>query len=1057
MSNNYVIYHCHSDLSSGVTNIDSVNKYYEFIDKAKECGMQAFGFAEHGCVFEWVHKKNKIEEAGMKYIHAEEFYITETFEKKIRDNCHCVLIAKNSKGVEELNNLSSIAFNDDHEYYYPRISMEELSNTSDNIIVTSACLGSVLNKGNDTFKNLFINFLKTNRHRCYLEVQHHNSADQIKYNKYLYELSKTINVPLIAGTDTHGITEEDMMARKLEQKSKKVFFDNEDDLDMRFKSYDELVRSYEKQNSLPKEVYLQAIENTNQLAYQIESFELDYDKKYPKLYNDSLKVFKEKIVKGCNEKKLYLKDNFNEYKERIQEELETYIHNEAVDFMLLDEDYKRYLRENGVRYGYSRGSVSGSLIAYVLGITDVDSIKYNLNFQRFMNKERVSLADIDTDWFQDDRPKVREYLFSKKGLYCCDIVTFNTIKLKGAIRDVGRALEMDLNLVQSISDAVTEENGKQVIDESYIEKYPELFKYAKKLEGIIVSVGNHPAGLVVSPSDVNSAFGTFYTKRNKNPISQINMKEIDSLNYVKLDILGLDAVGLIYKTCDMVGIPYLTPDNMDFEDMNVWNSIADDTTLIFQFESDFAGDYLKRVLSKDIVKKIKSKNKNLNYIDLMSISNGAIRPAGMSYREQLSNGIYKDNGNKELNEFLAPTLGYLVYQEQVMEFLHKFCGFTMGKADIVRRGFAKKTGTEQFIPEIKSGFIKTMKEKYSVCEDESEKIIISFLQVIDDASAYLFSKNHSDPYSFIGFACGYLRTYYPIQTLSVAFEIYKEDKNKSVSIKKYADKIGVKVNGITFGKSKGEYFPDIKNKSIYKGIGSIKYCNNQIADELYGLSQNTYSNFIDLLYDIKENTSVNSRQLEILITLNFFKQFGNNKKLLQIVDIFENLGSKKQIKKTELEKLNVSEYLIKKYSNKETKALYKEIDNKGLINEMSEYIEDKSLGIIEQMNKENEYLGYIEYVNDKMDKNYYYVKDFKLNSYGLPRITLRCINNGKEINTRVKNKKLFSSEPFKESSILYVKEIKEYFKKRPDENGKWVAIEETEPILERYEVITDSR
>ena len=1056
MSKNYVIYHCHSDLSSGVTNIDSINKYYEYINKAKEAGMTAFGFAEHGNIYEWVHKKNEIEKNDMKYIHAQEFYLTETHKEKIRDNYHIILIAKNKKGTEELNYLSSIASDEKHKYYYPRISLDELYDTSDNIIITTACLGGILHS-DSLFKSEFIEFLKNNKHRCFLEIQHHNSQEQIDYNRYLYELSKNINVPLIAGTDTHGITDEDMMARKVLQKSKKVHFNNEDEFDMKFKTYDELVNAYEIQNSLPKEVWLKAIDNTNVMASQIEEFELNYDKKYPKLYDDSLKVFKEKILKGVNEKKLYLKPNFQEYKDRINEELETYIHNEAIDFMLLEEDYKRELRNKGVKYGYSRGSVSGSIIAYILDITYVDSIKYNLNFQRFMNKERITLADIDTDWFDEDRGKVAEYLFAKEGLFCSYIVTFNTINLKGAIKDVGRALEMNQDLIQSISNAVTIENGKQVIDERYVEQYPELFKYAKKLIGVIVSVGNHPAGIVVSPHDVNHAFGTFYSGRNKYPISQINMKEIESLNYVKLDVLGLDAVGLIYKTCDLVGIPYLTPENMDFNDMNVWNSIADDTTMIFQFESDFAGDYLRKVLSKDIVAKIKSKNKNLNYIDLMSISNGAIRPAGESYRNQLSCGIYKDNGSEELNEYLASTLGYLVYQEQVMEFLHKFCGFTMGRADIVRRGFAKKTGTEQFIPDIKSGFIKTMNDKYGVCKTKSEEIIVDFLQVIDDASSYLFSKNHSDPYSFIGFACAYLRHYYPLETLSVAFEIYKEDINKSVSIKKYADKIGIKIKGAAFGKSKGEYFPDKKQNVIYKGIGSIKYCNNQIADELYKLSKNNYTNFINLLYDIKEKSSIDNRQLEILIVLNYFKQFGENKKLLKLLELFNTLGSKKQIKKTDLDKLNISEYLIKKYSNKETKALYKEIDNNGLITELSKGIENKPLNIVYQMKKENEYLGYVEYTNDKLNENYYFVKELKLSKYGLPRITIRCIKTGEEIDTRIKNKKLFLSNPFVEYSILYVKEIKECFKKRPDENGNWVAINETEPILERYEVVVDSK
>ena len=323
-----------------------------------------------------------------------------------------------------------------------------------------------------------------------------------------------------------------------------------------------------------------------------------------------------------------------------------------------------------------------------------------------MNKERVSLADVDTDWSKKDRYKVREYLFNKEGLYCCDIITFNTIALKGAIKDVGRALGLSVDETQTISDAVyQDEDKKDCIDDFYVKKYPELFKYVDIVKGTIVSIGNHPAGLVVSPFPIDEWFGLCSTKTNENMISQINMKELDGLQFVKLDVLGLDCVGLINETCDLANIPRITPDNISFDDKRVWDEIRDDCTMIFQFESSYAGDYIKQLLSDETIAKIKEKNENFSYIDLMSMANGAIRPAGASYRDELSRGEYRDNGHEALNKFLAPTLGYLVYQEQIIEFLHSFCGYTMGEADIVRRGFAKKTGTDKFIPKIKEGFI----------------------------------------------------------------------------------------------------------------------------------------------------------------------------------------------------------------------------------------------------------------------------------------------------------------------------------------------------------------
>ena len=227
-----------------------------------------------------------------------------------------------------------------------------------------------------------------------MEIQHHKDDKQIQYNQYLAKISKEYNIPLIAGTDTHALNDKHLLGRKILQKSKDVNFKNEDSWDLSFKTYDELVEAYKEQNSLPPEIYLEAIEETNRLADRIEVFQLDYSKKYPKLYDDSLGVFKEKIVEGIKRRGVNKYSNYkSDYVKRIQYELQTYIHNDAIDFMLLEEDYKTALKNKNVEFGYSRGSVSGSVIAYLLGITEVDSIKFNLNFERFMNTERISLAD----------------------------------------------------------------------------------------------------------------------------------------------------------------------------------------------------------------------------------------------------------------------------------------------------------------------------------------------------------------------------------------------------------------------------------------------------------------------------------------------------------------------------------------------------------------------------------------------------------------------------------------------------------------------------------------
>lgn len=1056
--NNYVVWHLHSDLSNGVTNIDSVTKYKEYVEYAKSLGMTALAFAEHGNIFEWVHKKEAIEAAGMKYIHAAEVYLTtnKSGEDKHRDNYHCVLIAKNYEGVKELNRLISASFNrDDYHYYYaPRIGFDELYVTSDNIIITTACLGGVLNKADNNIKTEFLRFLIKNKHRCYLEIQHHNCADQATYNRVLYTIHQKTGLPLIAGTDTHCLNDTHIEGRSILQKAKDVFFSDEESWDLTFKTYDELVEAYRKQNALPEDVYLKAIENTNVMADSVEPFTLDYSKKYPKLYNDSEKALKEKIINGIKNRGVDKYSNFDEYKKKIQYELETYKYNGAMDFLLLEEDYKSALKKQGVSYGYSRGSVSGSIIAYLLGITEVDSIKYNLNFERFMNKERVSLADVDTDWSKKDRYKVREYLFNKEGLYCCDIITFNTIAMKGAIKDVGRALGMSVDETQTISDAVyQDENKKDCIDDFYIKKYPELFQYVDIVKGTIVSIGNHPAGLVVSPFPIDEWFGLCTTKTNENMISQINMKELDGLQFVKLDVLGLDCVGLINETCDLAGIQRITPDNISFDDKKVWDEIRDDCTMIFQFESSYAGDYIKQLFSDETIAKIKEQNENFSYIDLMSMANGAIRPAGASYRDELSRGEYRDNGHEALNNFLAPTLGYLVYQEQIIEFLHSFCGYTMGEADIVRRGFAKKTGTDKFIPKIKEGFIKTMKEKYNVDEDESNKLIESFIQVIIDASSYLFSLNHATPYSFLGYVVGWLRCYYKLETITTALNIYEDDSDKCLEILQYAKKHNIELKPIKFGKSGADYTMDKENNAIYKGISSIKYCNVQIANELLELAHNKYETFTDLLKDIKEKTSVNARQLNILTGLDFFSEFGKNKYLLNVIKVYDKFASAKIIAKKKMEELGVTEFLMTKYAGKETKSQYREIDNQGLIKELCSRLPNESMGVVEQIKFEMEFLEYTTYVNPDFADYYYVVLNFKTFADPTkPHFTLRNIKTGEEIKTRIRQSKLYRENPFGEFAILDIKGFTYVYKKK-NIGGDWVETEELEPIVTEFEVV----
>ena len=847
------------------------------------------------------------------------------------------------------------------------------------------------------------------------------------------------DLQLVANTDTHCLNQQHVKGRSILQKAKNIYFSDEEGWDLTFKSYDELIECYKKQNSLPMGVVMNAIENTNKIADMVETFELNRDYKYPKLYENSEEVLKQKVNDGIMRTGIYEYDNYqSEYIPRIYKELETYKHNGAIDFLLLDEDIKTWARENDMYCGYSRGSCSGSIICYLMGITEVDSIKFNLNFERFMNTERISLADIDTDWSPIDRDKVKEYIYSKKGLYCADIITFNTIALKGSIRDVGRALNYSLDLVDEICKNIEDR------EDYYREKYKELFEYVDIINGTIVSVGTHPCGVCCSPIPLNENMGLLSLGTCENPVTMLNMKEIDSLNYVKLDVLGLDNIQLINETCKLVGIERLTPQNVDDTDLNVWTSIREDTTGIFQWEGT-GEHYIKDLFSDKTIENIKQKVPNFKYIDLMAVGNGAIRPAGSSYRNELALGIFKDNGNEELNKMLSPTLGYLVYQEQILSFLHEFCGYTMGEADMVRRGFAKKTGTEQHIPRIKEGFIKTMKEKYNVSKEESEIIVKDFINVIIDASDYLFSLNHSLPYSYIGYICGYLRYYYPLEYITTMLNINVSNENKTAKTIGYAKSKGIELKQPKFRYSKADYYFNKETNSIYKGVASIKYLNETVANELYGLKDNKYNSFLDLLIDL-QNTSINSRQLEILIKLGYFSEFGGRQYLLNIVEMYNKYGKKKTFKKTELP---LSIELMRTVCEKETDKQFSKPNNKKLCELLINCLDDEDMKIKDIIMAELEFCGTPSYKTDELGCRAVIALD--LSTKYTPVVDFYNLSTGGIAKIKI-SKRVFKSNVIEKGDIVELGDLR-YKPKKKMINGEWQETDENELWCDNYKII----
>lgn len=686
----------------------------------------------------------------------------------------------------------------------------------------------------------------------------------------------------------------------------------------------------------------------------------------------------------------------------------------------------------------------------------MDSLKFHLNFFRFMNPARVTNADIDTDYCSTDRDKIKYFLLHDKmnlpNIKTSEIITFNTIALKGAVRDVCRALYKKrdgsddgeyLKIADYISDNV-EDNEQKMRDE-----YPEVFKYVDIVSGTIVSIGSHPSGVLVSDRPIETDVGLCTIATSDYPVSMLDMHGLDGQMYVKLDILGLDNIGVINKTCQLAGIERLNPDNVDLNDEKVWKSIRDDTTLIFQWESNSAQAYLKKFMSDETIRKVKAKTSNFSYLKWFSFGNGLLRPACASYRDEVSGGDFYDNGFKELNEFLAPEAGRVCMQETIMMFLVKFCGYTQAESDNVRRAIAKKKGTATLLPEIEQRFIDYSSTHYDITKEKCQEVIKPFLQIILDASSYGFSWNHSDAYSAIGYISGYLRYYYPLEFLTAAFNTFTDKEEKITAITEYAKKIGIKIHDISFGHSKSGYNMDKSTNTIYKGMESIKYMNASVSDTLYELSQTKkYDNFLELLKDFPGD----SRQLDILIKLGYFDCFGTPQMLLSIVDIYNTYSGKKLLKK---ETCTLPREVVLQFAT-ETEKQYRVTDSAALVSYLCENAKPKEFTLSERLASELEYLGYLSFKStDARDKYNGYVcsADTKFS----PKITVYNLYTGKTETIKC-YKKTFAEQPLAKGMIItYYTESKQksrlnpetkQFEKIPNEFEqwfKWYQIKELPP------------
>ncbi len=916
-------------------------------------------------------------------------------------------MAKNIDGLKELNELISRSCDRDHFYYVNRISFDEFLNISDNIISTSACLASPLNRLPDDHPR----YMELANKYDFLEVQPHNHPDQIMYNRRLLALSEKTGKPLIAGTDTHSSTPYKAECRAVLLSAKHKSYGDEDSFDLTYKTYDELVDAFRTQGVLTEEEYVGAIENTNLLYDMTEDIELDTSIKYPILYGSCEED--EKRFEELVDTKLYEKiengiietDQIGAFRDAVDEEMRVFKKLNMTGFMLAMSELVCWCKSQGMAIGNARGSVGGSRIAYITDIIDLNPEQWHTVFSRFANEDREEIGDIDIDCVEDDRPAIFEHIINRFGSNkTARVASFGTAQAKGVIDDVGRHLasvfrenypEKDDN-PWSLPDIARIKSEFDADEELTKAKYPELFYYFDGLLDTKISQSVHPAGIVISPITLDNNYGTF-DKDGENCL-MLDMENIhDYTGLAKFDFLVLKTVQVIRDTCRYLGKPYPKSHEVNWDDKKVWADMIKSPAAIFQFESSFAFDSLKRFKPKSIFD--------------MSLVTACIRPTGASYRDQLLARMPHRNPSEIIDKLLEKNLGYLVYQEDTIAFLQQVCGLSGSEADNIRRaiGRKQKERLDSAMPLILKGYCA----KSDKPREESEEEAKAFLQIIEDSAAYQFGYNHSIAYCMLGYLCAYYRYYHPLEFItSFLNNAANEDDIRNGTA--YANRVGIKVTMPKWGLSKGIYFYNEDKNIIAKGLNSIKYMSDSAAENLFNLaSQKNYKYFVDLLADIDSETNLNSRQLDILIKIDFFSEFGNQRELICIRDMFFDKFKRGRAKKMHRDMVDGTpiEDVVKKYAVGTTKngqiaKFYTLTDIMAIVREIEDHMKSVGMPDLEDYLKIQNFvdaMGYMGYSSGKEEdrKKLYILDTFPLKrrkdgvQFGYSVFT-KSIGSGKE-------------------------------------------------------------
>ena len=893
--------HTHTEYSL----LDGSNKIKEYVKRVKELGMDSAAITDHGVMYGVIDFYRACRNEGIKPVLGCEVYVAPNsrFDKEpgIGDDRyhHLVLLAENDTGYANLCKIVSKGFTEGY-YYRPRVDKEVLRKYHEGIIALSACLAGEVprfimkgqmeeaRKAVLEYKDIF------GENNYFLELQDHGIAEQKTVNAVLVKMAEEYNIPLVATNDIHYTYESDVESHDVLlciQTGKKI----SDEDRMRYEGGQYYVKSEEEMRNLFKYAP-QALDNTHKIAERC-NVEIEFGNtklphfEVPEGY-DSWTYLNMLCKKGLEER---YPDDDGTLAQRLDYELSVIKRMGYVDYFLIVWDFINYSRENGIPVGPGRGSAAGSIVSYTLHITNIDPVKYQLLFERFLNPERVSMPDIDIDFCYERRQEVIDYVSRKYGHEkVVQIVTFGTLAAKGVIKDVGRALDLPYTFTDSISKMIPNELNMTIdraleMNAELRAKYENdedlhyLIDICKKLEGLPRHTSMHAAGVVICPKSADE-FVPLSRGSDGSITTQFTMTTLEELGLLKMDFLGLRTLTVIKNAVDNVykshGIK-IDVDHIDYDDKAVLASIGTGHTEgIFQLESSGMKSFMKDL-----------KPQTLEDV-IAGIS--LYRPGPMDFIPKYLKG--KNNKNDvtyacpELEHILAPTYGCIVYQEQVMQIVRDLAGYSMGEADNIRRAMSKKK--QYVIDEGRKYFVEGNSDKNIIgCVDNgiSAEVANGIYDSMTDFAKYAFNKSHAACYAVVAYQTAFLKHYYPVEFMAALMTSVIDNTGKVSEYIMSCKSMGI--NLLPPDVNEGEAGFAVANGSIRYALTAIKGVGRNIIESIVNERniRGPYKTLDDFI-SRNSNGEINKRVVENFIKAGAFDSFGGTRK--QYMSIYNALMDK---------------------------------------------------------------------------------------------------------------------------------------------------------------------